>query len=83
MTKLKVCQIVPYIHNEVSGPSYSVPSLSVAIKKLHYHIILITLFNKKKESGIFKIFNISLIVTKLSNLKKCLCINIFPILKVI
>jgi len=47
MTKLKVCQIVPYIHNEVSGPSYSVPSLSVAIKKLHYHIILITLFNKK------------------------------------
>ena len=49
MTKLKICQIVPYIHNEISGPSYSVPSLSVAIKKLGHKIVLKTLYQKKKS----------------------------------
>ena len=49
MTKLKICQIVPYIHNEISGPSYSVPSLSIAIKKLRHKIVLKTLYQKKKS----------------------------------
>ncbi len=49
MTKLRICQIVPYIYNEISGPSYSVPSLSVAIKKLHHKIVLKTLYIKKKS----------------------------------
>lgn len=49
MTKLKICQIVPYISNEISGPSYSVPSLSVAIKNLQHKIVLNTLYNNKNS----------------------------------
>ena len=47
MTNLRICQIVPYIHNEASGPSYSVPSLTLAIKKLNYEIVLLTLDKRK------------------------------------
>ena len=43
MTNLRICQIVPYIHNEASGPSYSVPSLSLAIQNWNYKITLLTL----------------------------------------
>ena len=48
MTKLNICQIVPYISNEISGPSYSVPSLSIGIKNLHHNIVLKTLYKNKK-----------------------------------
>ena len=47
MTNLRICQIVPYIHNEASGPSYSVPSLTLAIKNLNCKIVLLTLDKKK------------------------------------
>ncbi len=47
MTNLKICQIVPYIHNEASGPSYSVPSLTLALKKLNCKIVLLTLDKRK------------------------------------
>ena len=47
MTNLKICQIVPYIHNEASGPSYSVPSLTLALTKLNCKIVLLTLDKRK------------------------------------
>ena len=50
MYNLRICQIVPYIFNEVSGPSYSVPRLCVAIKKLNYQVKLVTLFKKNKTN---------------------------------
>ena len=46
MNNLKICQIVPYIHEEASGPSYSVPSLSLGIKNLGHKVILVTLRKK-------------------------------------
>lgn len=47
MTNLKICQIVPNIYNEASGPSYSVPSLTLAIKNLNHDIVLLTLDKNK------------------------------------
>lgn len=50
MPNLRICQIVPYISNEISGPSYSVPSLCTAITELNYQIILVTLFKENKTT---------------------------------
>lgn len=50
MPNLRICQIVPYIFNEVSGPSYSVPRLCMAIKKLQFQVKLVTLFKKNKTN---------------------------------
>jgi len=49
MTNLRICQIVPYIYNEASGPSYSVPSLTIAIQNLCCRTVLVIL---NKENSI-------------------------------